>query len=1030
MGTNVRIAKKLAKLLDIGWEKCKSNQDLQSPSSDLTQNGWYDKMLPHQNLVRNRPDADITVDNLRFTVNQIPGLGHNNLDAVNADIIINPVDYPDYPAGLNDTWESSKIYQNMPDSLLLTGINTREFRKAWKNTTLAFDGIKSKKNHVARVGMMQLMSRIMDLHLTFAQSCSAGREYFLKMHEYSLMQSKRAGIPEDPRASALIFDDPGHEMSNYTQFAQQTKNLLQPLPSINVCKVVVGESQYFVYKTAQKLTEEEKEGLRLQAKQRLHDMYQSYRDSASNPTWWNVVLHLGDGSALPGARLRGVLSAAEQVQLASYIIEHSVSFTASSLGPMGRVVNQNKMFGACEPLDTSDFYMLNRRKKFLEMDKPEDELFLLGIEGIATHLDQATLWQDNRNPDPEYARRREPGGAAVFPQSERLKVRDTHQDTLRRKGTIEGLNADERDWYARYIIFMTKVSGGSPSRLASYLLEIQNGDAAIAFGAGAGNPGGYRDPPGFVAKPAVAGAAPVIPRTLKEGLAMSLVYLVRNPAPLFASLGPLHGGEESKELSGGFTGETAEVPAVVEPVDSMINSEMDPILSGGIEGGRINENIQQFSPPRHIREAIAASKEGLTYEERELEKKLRSKGRMGVAHYNVGEKCPVSLSKYNNLFGKSGSAAWVETSHPWTKCQEKMGFQFKTNSGYCYPADDKCYPASDIKHQVRTTADLVQNWQQIAKLTNSLKQVEREEALQNARITILSEPSNQNMGHSELEEMAHNMLPPNLRMLPDKVAMESVIAVSEDIEEQVRELSDDSDEEQKARLRKLLVENKLLYEQWHDSNKEQQAEYLNELTKELVDNAKICANVSLAISAQSSGAELKQNMRGALNYASTMMTPNPSLSTQFVQSLPEETQVLIRSSTLGNKCEVRPLYERDGVILPTQINAMLPAPDEVNGANISDIKHNGLINWWKQYHASTLERKTKKSDKLSMSIDPNPDRSSEYRSTKNSNEETLQKQLEKALDPRALAILDSAERKSKTSSSRRRSKSRTRTREQ
>ena len=506
MGTNVRIAKKLAKLLDIGWEKCKSNQDLQSPSSDLTQNGWYDKMLPHQNLVRNRPDADITVENLRFTVNQIPGLGHNNLDAVNADIIINPVDYPDYPAGLNDTWESSKIYQNMPDSLLLTGINTREFRKAWKNTTLAFDGIKSKKNHVARVGMMQLMSRIMDLHLTFAQSCSAGREYFLKMHEYSLMQSKRAGIPEDPRASALIFDDPGHEMSNYTQFAQQTKNLLQPLPSINVCKVVVGESQYFVYKTAQKLTDEDRERLRLQAKQRLHDMYQSYRDSASNPTWWKVVLHLGNGSTLPGAGLRGVLSAAEQVQLASYIIEHSVSFTASSLGPMGRVVNQNKTFGACEPLDTSDFYMLNRRKKFLEMDKPEDELFLLGIEGIATHLNQVTLWQDNRDPDPEYARRREPGGAAAFPQSERLKVRDTHQDTLRRKGTIEGLNADERDWYARYIIFMTKVSGGSPSRLASYLLEIQNGDAAIAFGAGAANPGGYRDPPGFDPKPAVAGA--------------------------------------------------------------------------------------------------------------------------------------------------------------------------------------------------------------------------------------------------------------------------------------------------------------------------------------------------------------------------------------------------------------------------------------------------------------------------------------------------------------------------------------------
>jgi len=1014
MGTNVRIAKRLAKLLDIGWDKCKSDRDLQSFSSDLAQNGWHDKMLPHQNLVLIDPTLVLQTANLRFTVNQMPGLGHNELRPDLSDSIPNH-DYPDYPDGQNDEWRSSTIYQNMQDSLLMTGVNTREFRKAWKNTSIAFDGIKSKKNSVARVGYMQFMSRIMDLHLTFAQSSSAGRDYFLKMHEYSLMKSKRAGIPEDPRISALNFDDPGHEMSNYLQVAQATKNLLQPLPSINVCKVVVGESQYFVFKTAGTLSAHEKRTNDENAKERLHVMYKSYRNSSSNPQWWKDILTLGNTvAALPGAGLRQQLSEQDLVGLSSFIIEHSVNFVATSLGPTGRVVQQDKMFGACEPLDTSDYYMLNRRKKVLEMDRPEDELFLLGIEGIAKYLDQAVLWNDVRDPDPEFARRRNIGPAAargMGAQSERLKVRDTHQDTLRRKGSSEGLNADERDWYARYIIFMTKVSGGSPARLAQYLLEIMNGDSNIYFQGGAPNPQEYSDPYRFA-----AGARPA-PRTLREGIAMSLVYLVRNPAPLFASMGPLHGGDENvTQLSGGSTdGTTPELPAV-EVVDSMINSEIDTLLSGGIEGGRINENSPQFKPPLHIQQAMEAAKKGLTYEEEDLERRLRKTGRK-IVRYDVGDKCPVSLAKYNNLFGKSGNAAWVETNSPWIECQRKMGFQFQTNSGYCYPADDKCYPASDIKHSIRKTANDVTNWQALARVVNSLNQAEREEALQNARRIILSEPANENIGHSELEDMAHKMLPESLRMLPDKVAMESIIAVSEDIEGQVKELGDDnSDEEQKARLRKLLFEHKLLYEQWQDPNKELQAEYLNELTKELVENAKICATVSLAISAQSSSAQLKQNMRGAINYANTMMTPNPSLPTEFVQSLPEDTQVLIRSSALGSKCEVRPLYERDGVILPTKINSMLP--EEGDG---SEIKHDGLINWWKQYHASTLERKTKKSDKLSQSIDPSLVNDSKISSS--SSEVTLQKQLEKALDSKGLALLENAETKS-GSRSRRRSRSR------
>jgi hypothetical protein len=234
-------------------------------------------------------------------------------------------------------------------------------------------------------------------------------------------------------------------------------------------------------------------------------------------------------------------------------------------------------------------------------------------------------------------------------------------------------------------------------------------------------------------------------------------------------------------------------------------------------------------------------------------------------------------------------------------------------------------------------------------------------------------------------------------------------------------MSDSSDQEQRNILRKLLWEHRLLYDRWQDPNKEQQAEYLNDLTKELVDNAKKCANVSLAISAQSSSAMLKQNMRGALNYATTVNTAAPSLPADFVQSLPEDTQVLVRSTDLASKCEVRALYERDGVILPAQINAMLPPEDGGDGSEVMEVKNNGLINWWKQYHASTLERKTKRNDKLSKSIDP----ALESSLTHPDREETLNKQLQNALDGHGLELLSQAESvstRSRTRASRSRSR--------
>jgi hypothetical protein len=992
LNTNVRIAIKMAKLLDIGWEKCKSDAELQAPSTDLLQNSWMDKMLPHQDI-----KVDQAVGGARFTVNQVPGLGSNELNPQNKDDRAPQRSYPDYPDPYlpNETWASNLIYQNISDPLSEFGINTREFRKAWKNTTVAYDGIKTKKNQVSRVGYQQLMSRIMDLHLTFAQSSFSGRKYFLKMYEYSMMQSRRSGIPDDPAASVSMFDEPGYAKNVYENFRQATSNLLSPLQDVNVCKVVVGENQYFVFKHNNvRLTQAERALFQQRVPEALSAIFAAFRSSAVRPAdWYNSILTLGN-SVLPG---QGAPNAAQLPLMAQYIIEQGVEYS-SQVPNMPNTRGTTKSFGPCEPLNTADFYMLNRRKKILDMDRPEDELFLLGIEGIAKYVDQAALFARvvDLTPNANYARQLSVAnrGQANTNTPELLPVRSTSQDSLRRKGTTEGLNADERDWFARYTIFMHKISGGNPYRLAQYLLEVQNADlqvpnnffAQTTFADKSGNPGER-----------------LADATLREAIAMRLLWLVRNPAPLFATL---KGGEatETETLQGGAAEvSVAEVPTdmTVEPVDS-VEADVEYLLTGGLEKRR--SVVPQHTVPRHIQEAMAHGRHSLTEQERQLDFALQRIGKRPVVHYEVGEKCPVALSKYNGLFGEAGNAEWVETTHPWVKCQEKMGFQFKTRSGYCYPSNDKCYDKLDVKGVTRSTLDKARDWKELARLNNTLLEEERNRALQHARHQILSEEANENISHAELETMAYQRLPAHLRLLPENVAVQALVAVSEDVEGQIRELSDSSDEEQRRYLRNLLTSHRLLEEEWKDENTAQQVENLDMLVKDLVSNAKLCSDVSIAIKNQSSSTELRQNLRGALNYSSTVNNQNgqpASLKTEFVQSLPEDTQMSLRSPQLASKCETRDLYEKDGILVPAKINVRIPT--DSTESSISNVAHDGLINWWKQYHASTLERKTKQVDKMSSIIDPTT-ASAETLHPK-SREKVLDDSLKLALDPRARELL-------------------------
>ena len=99
--------------------------------------------------------------------------------------------------------------------------------------------------------------------------------------------------------------------------------------------------------------------------------------------------------------------------------------------------------------------------------------------------------------------------------------------------------------------------------------------------------------------------------------------------------------------------------------------------------------------------------------------------------------------------------------------------------------------------------------------------------------------------------------------------------------------------------------------------------------------------------------------------------------------------------------------------------------DSINtDENAGVVSKDGLISWWKEYHASTKDRKTRQLDKLSSAIDPN--KKSEGSIQNPNHEETLQRQLEKALDGEGLKLLHGKDvRSSRHFRSRSRSRSRT-----
>jgi hypothetical protein len=1183
VGVNIRIAKKIAELLDIGWEKCESSSELQKKSVDPANNGWMDKMLPHQALFY---EAGAAAQYPKFTVNQLPGIADNRVYFTPAELITTykvngNVGYADFnhttlrgaggglnanntswgvrdydfvavtsplpdwvrkpalgfaPAGapadrLETVVEGHPIrytyqYDESNSSLTGFGIHTVEFRKAWKSMYTTYEGIKTRKNYMNKVGYEQFMSRIMDLHLTFAQSCEKGRDYFVKMFKYSKQTSfnRDGGLPEDPRSITKdMFVDNPNVLADYQASVKKTAELMRPLTDMNVCKVVIGDSQHFIFKNNSFYPNEAQ---KIAASNSARDVYDDFAELKEN--WYGTLISLANRenavTAARGWTTAGNIfnakndaeaeigSAIQLMQKAVTIIETDVSYDVFTRAPGAPGTNMpakvKKYFGSCEPMDQNDYSMYGRRRKTLDFDRPEDELFFLGVEGwaklysrsrygsegakirevmtdlltqaiggnvravayINTILKTAGgLDADKRlgilsfvdpydaNSDPRIRTNYVDGRETIRTvqnidvddrQNLTLGVEDllflySKDDTARREGTggNRTLSASERDAYSRYLIFMHKVSGGNPSRLASRVLSMAEADTKIVNPATQellpqyGGPDNAKFPgtgaPAFPAGDNAGAFAiqakyspvaqawqsliPTIPRivdatgrvemlkeitpedskeslTLRTFIAMNIVGLTSHPSPFFASVGKLAGGEES-QLEGGEASQIQEVEAVTPELE--FDNLMNEILTGG--------RSRKLSPPQRQSPKSKRNNDDRTQEQYELDKALEREGYPPVNRVKVGEKGPRQLNKY----GTENVGTFQAVSEPVLECERLMGVSYytKTPRGikYWYNDKAKCFKPVDASSKARETYSKLESFQRLANWMNGATRKEREMELQKARDVIAADSAYDKLTHAEREELAESMLPGYLLEIPSTSALKTASFIEEDVREQLNEITDTSNAEERSKLMHLIRTNKLMEEEWKDEDGLVELERLKDLVEEMVKSAQLCTVVSEGVKDISTKADVKKNMQ--IVQSGDYSTP---ANQQFKESLSPKVKMLLDSeNNFASKCVIQEIGVNDAVLLPPSIANRIDTVELGKTGNAGDKALSPIVQWWRMAYHHTAKKEKEVALRVAEKIDPSRVGNAQELTEKSLEKDTLEDKINRAVDENARKYLPS-----------------------
>jgi hypothetical protein len=1093
LGVNVRIAKKLAKLLDIGWERCESESKLQEPSNDSENNSWADKCLPHQKLFKEGGGLP------KFTVNQIPGIADNRVSnsVLEDGFKLGSSGYPerafggtgidqsswqirdyDFVSTTKETlgWVNGTVaignpvkytyqYDETNNTASTFGINTTCFRRAWRNSYTTYEGIKNRKNYMNKVGYEQMQSRIMDFHLTFAQSCSKGREYFLKMYKFSKITNfNRDGImsqdsPQFATADTLgigSIDGNPNIVQDYKAAVERNNQLLRPLSDLDVCKVVLGDAQYFIYRNhfGGKPSQAEMNTINANAKQIYDAMMENARDF-----WVQVVEVNSNGVGTP-------------IVKASRIVENNVEYDTKAPRSAPGTAGLRKYFGSCEPMEFNDYNMYSRRKKFLDFEKPEDELFFLGAEWFAKLYSRSRFGPEA---DPEqtvkYAAQLQNGASVKGDRvilttnregtegiiTEYVPFAYSKDDTARREGQggNQSLTPVERDAYARYIIFMYKISGGNPGRLASRILGalpapdrvndyVTAADLALVPNAPITQLFDQLqdEAPARPGRPAISIEESRRRLPLKAFIAMNILAL-SGVSPLFATVGQLsggsiaddttfgeisggekveaqlEGGETAEKLEGGKSdaslegGQTAETKSSLEGGDVTLpvvaveapsaeldmDFMMDDLLTGGatLRGGRETPKPVEVPVKRPETQVPVRGRYGgndhRTRQERELDNFLEDQGYEPVLRIKVGPSGPKILNK----FGTSESGTFIQSDTPWMQCQKQLGRQYYSiingKIKYWYNEKSKCYRPVDGTSQARDTLKELEDFQKIARIMNNAAQADRAAELEKARTIIVADPANNNLTAAQVEELALEMIPGDLRALPTYAALKTASWVSEDIQSQVQEITDNTEAEQRAGLMRIIKDHRLLTEEWEDKDPLVEMEHLRTLVEDMVKQAAACTVVSEAIKNSTTMSDRREKMARAVGQGG-------KLSTEYVETLPSKAKILLQGDNFGSKCDVQNLGVNNAVILPVSIKNRIDEQELTRPGETPVV--NPVVQWWRQAYAHTAKLERSKESKLEELLDPSYAKASGEITV---HKESASQKLEKSLDPKARELL-------------------------
>jgi hypothetical protein len=310
-------------------------------------------------------------------------------------------------------------------------------------------------------------------------------------------------------------------------------------------------------------------------------------------------------------------------------------------------------------------------------------------------------------------------------------------------------------------------------------------------------------------------------------------------------------------------------------------------------------------------------------------------------------------SENNTLGGKNRT--WIATKHPWTKCQELLGYQMVSEEGYCYPQGAYCYPEDDIVTVTKKTVQAVDSWLATAKLYNSIMKKKYDSFLAAEIARIGESEFGKSMTAKEIEELALSHMPSDLQPLSEYAATSSLVLTSNAFNDAVSQITSSSDTKQREEIRRILFESLAMSEEWMSDDIAQQNQELDKTSERLVNKAKVCTDASLVATAKVNKTALPKLMN---NLDNDTEATNAGLT-----DLDKATWLKAKTAD----CEAVKIGDKshDLVLIPKEINARFdPKKAEKGEAN------DPVVAWWRMYYGAKAEEQAKKLRNVSKNISP------------------------------------------------------------